>query len=119
MNKHQEDYEQTLIFQWSAYFPVLRWMFHPPNGGKRSPREASRLKAQGVKSGVADILLPLPMDGFHGLWIELKRRKQDGPSKVSPKQKKFLRDMAEKGYRCEVCYGANEAIKVITEYAKL
>lgn len=117
--KHQEDTEQKIIFQWAGYYPELRWLFSIPNGGKRDKREGARLKAQGVKAGVSDIFLPLPKEGFHGLYIELKRRKQDGPSKVSPKQKLFHVDMIAQGYRCEVCYGANEAIDTIKEYAKI
>jgi len=119
MNNHHEDYEQTLVFQWAAYYPVLHWMMHIPLGGKRNPREAARLKAQGVKAGVSDILLPLPMDGYHGLWLELKRRKQDGASKVSQKQAAFLKDMETAGYKVAVCYGASEAIDVIKRYANI
>lgn len=117
--KHQEDYEQKLIFEWAAYYPVLHWLHAIPNGGKREPREAARLKAQGVKAGVSDIFLPLPMSGYHGLYVEVKRRKQDGTSKVSKKQKLFHVDMIAQGYRCEVCYGANEAIDIIKEYANI
>ena len=119
MNKHHEDYEQKLIFEWAAYYPVLRWLHAIPNGGKREPREAARLKAQGVKAGVSDIFLPLPMKGYLGLYIEVKRRKQDGPSRVSDKQTKFQIDMRKQGYFCVVCYGANEAISIIKKYAKI
>ncbi len=117
MAHHHEDYEQTLVFQWAAYYHVLRWLHSVPNGGKRNAREAARLKAQGVKSGVSDMFLPMVMDGCPGLYIELKRRKQDGPSKVSPKQALFHRDMKKQGYKCVVCYGADEAISIIKEYA--
>lgn len=119
MARHHEDAEQVLIFKWASYYPILRWMHAIPNGGKRNPREAARLKAQGVKSGVSDICLPLPMGGYHGLYIELKRRKQDGTSKVSKNQTAFCRDMTTLGYKAVVCYGANEAIQVIKEYAKI
>lgn len=36
--------------------PDVVW-FHPPNGGARSEREGAKFKAQGVKAGVADIVL--------------------------------------------------------------
>ena len=53
-----------------------------PNGGKRNPREAGRLKAQGVKAGVSDLLLPFSSQGAHGLWIEMKA----GRNKLTPNQ---------------------------------
>ena len=90
---------------------------HIPNGGARTKREGARLKREGVRSGVSDLFLPLPVGEYHGLWIELKKRKQDGGGKVSPKQALFHRDMKKQGYKCVVCYGANEAISIIKKYA--
>jgi hypothetical protein len=43
--------------------------FHPPNGGGRSKREGAKFKAQGVKAGVADIVLVYQGRHFE---IELK-----------------------------------------------
>lgn len=119
MASHHEDAEQTIVFTWAAYYPVLRWLFSIPNGGRRNPREAARLKAQGVKSGISDICLPLVTKEYPGLYIELKRRKVDGPSRVSPKQALFHKDMEEQGYKVAVCYGANEAIDIIKKYANI
>jgi hypothetical protein len=116
---HHEELEQTALFMWAAHFPDLRWMFAIPNGGKRNQREAARLKAQGVKPGVSDVFLPLSRNGHQGLYIEMKRRKSDGPSRVTPKQQQFQNAMTREGYLCHVCFGAGEAIEVIKEYAKL
>ena len=125
--KHAEDSEQQTLFDWAEYYPVLRWMFAIPNGGKRSKMEAARLKRQGVKAGVSDIFLPLPTEsteelsdtGYNGLFIEMKRRKVDGPSRPTPKQKEFHVAMTRQGYKCVVCYGAEEAIQAIKEYVSL
>ena len=94
-------------------------MFAIPNGGNRNIREAARLKRQGVKSGVSDIFLPSAKGGFHGMFIELKRRKLDGPSKVAPNQRAFLAVMKAHGYKTVVCYGADEAIAAIQDYLML
>lgn len=117
--KHHEDAEQKAVFDWAAYFPELRWMHAIPNGGNRNKREAARLKGQGVKPGVSDIFLPLPVDPFHGLYIEMKRRKVNGPSRITKDQGDFLFDMVTLNYRCIVCYGADEAIQAIRDYANL
>ncbi len=123
MASHDEDREQAALFDWAAYYPRLRWMYAIPNGGNRNIREARRLVAQGVKAGVSDIFLPIVKRtaGGHyaGLYIEMKRRKKSGPSRIRPDQADFVRDMKIEGYKAVVCYGAGEAIKVITEYAEL
>ena len=115
--KYLESKEQIALFEWASYFPKLKWMMHIPNGGYRKPREAARLKAEGVRAGVYDVLLPLPMPPYNGLWLELKR--SDGKGRLSPKQKEFKSDMEAKGYKCVVCLGTGAAIEAITEYAKL
>lgn len=109
--------EQKAIMQWTAYQsgkkPELELLYHIPNGGKRNGREAANLKAQGVKSGVPDLCLPVARKGFHGLYIELKRIKG---GRVSENQDKWLTALMEQGYFTAVCYGAEQAIKIITEY---
>ncbi len=137
MPRHNEDAEQSALFEWASYYPVLRWLHHIPNGGKRDAREGARLKAQGVKPGVADIFLPMArqipcelsnayggvMENqntfFHGLYIEMKRRREDGRSGVSQNQADFGKAMQEAGYDYRICYGADEAIQVIKKYANL
>lgn len=115
----KEAEEQEALFQWAAYqlgtMPELEIMHHIPNGGSRNKIEAARLKAQGVKSGVPDISLPVARKGFHGLYIELKRQKG---GVVSESQSKWLGALMEQGYMVAVCYGAEQAIKVIKEYLK-
>lgn len=115
----KEGEEQEALFQWAAYqlgtMPELELMHHIPNGGSRNKIEAARLKAQGVKSGVPDIFLPVARKGFHGLYIELKRKKS---GVVSESQSKWLGALMEQGYMTAVCYGAEQAINVIKEYLK-
>ena len=121
--KHHEDDEQAALFDWAAFFPKLKFMFAIPNGGNRNPREAARLKRQGVKPGVSDVFLPIPKTTagghYHGLFIEMKRRKKDGRSQVSPAQKEFKIEVIRMGYRCVICYGAGEAIEAIKDYCDL
>ena len=122
--KHHEDKEQEIVFAWASYHKELRWMHSIPNGGKRDPREAARLKKQGQTNGVSDIFLPRPTDssegladtGYHGLYIEMKRRKVDGSSRVTKDQQDFIDYATDQGYRCVVCYGAEEAIDAIKAY---
>lgn len=112
-----EAQEQMWLFDWcrmaSVKWPVLDLLYHCPNGGSRNKIEAARLKAQGVKSGVPDLFLPAPVGKFHGLYIEMKRRKG---GTLSLEQKEWISRLREQGYRVEVCKGFQEAADLIEEY---
>lgn len=110
-----EHAEQVTLVQWfNLSYPALKGrLFAVPNGEHRHVAVAARLKREGVVPGVPDLMLPVPSDGYHGLFIELKRAKG---GRVSPEQKDWLAFLSEQGYRAEVCKGAAEAIAVIDSY---
>lgn len=112
---HFEDDNQKALFDWANHYPILNWMYANANGGKRNAREGRRLKAQGVKAGVWDIFLPLPMHDYHGLFIEMKH----GKNKLTKKQSEFGQFVHEQGYLTATCYNWDEARRVITDYADL
>lgn len=120
--KFVEDDHQAALFKWasmeSARKPALSNLFAVPNGGKRNVREATRLKSQGVKAGVPDLMLAYPANGFAGFFIELKRPIVKGESRpsVSKEQSDWIRRLSEAGYRAQVCYGWLEAKEAITDY---
>ena len=124
MGKFIEDDHQKALFKWAdmVVSPTnpTNLMFAIPMGGKRDMREAVRMKAQGSKAGVPDMCLPVASDGFHGLYIELKRPIVKGEAKpvVSAEQKYWIEQLREQGYRAEVCYGWIEAKTLIEEYLK-
>jgi len=107
-----EHEEQKTLFQWARNFPELTSMFAIPNGGHRNIITASRLKAEGVKSGVPDIFLPLARGKYHGLFIEIKAMK----GRATDNQDIYLDNLRLNGYRAEVCHGFAEAKKAIEEY---
>ena len=109
---HQESQEQQALFEWAAYQPGLELMHHIPNGGKRNPREATRLKREGVKAGIPDIFLPVPRQGWHGLYIEMKA--QGG--RLSKAQKDMHQKLSDQGYAVVVCRGCDEAIETVKKY---
>lgn len=53
---HPEDDLQRAVVSTLALSPELRAVAIP-NGGKRNIREAARMKAQGVRAGVSDLLV--------------------------------------------------------------
>lgn len=122
---HDEDAEQAALFGWAAFHPRLKWMHAIPNGAhlagsqKQRAAQMSRLKNQGLKTGVLDVFLPVASQGFHGLYIEMKRRKKSGQSRISKDQREFADAMMAEGYAVAICYGADEAIQAIKEYVLL
>lgn len=114
-----ESEEQQTIFKWAQAmenkYPELAWLVAIPNGGLRNMPEAVRFKAEGVRKGFPDMILPVARGAYHSLAIELKRRKG---GVVSPEQKAWLAALKEQGWSAVVCRGADEAITAITEYLR-
>ena len=82
------------------------------------------MKAEGVRKGVPDVFLPVPMtyvsegqvtDMKAGLWIEMKA----GKNKPSDEQNWWIENLQEMGYRVEVCYSSGDAIEIINDYLDL
>lgn len=111
--------EQMCIFRWAAYMaqekPELKLLYHVPNGGKRDIGTARKLKQEGVKAGVPDIVLPVARGGYHGLYIELKV----GKNKPTALQREWLEKLEKEGYYTTWCVGSKQAIEVIQNYLQL
>lgn len=88
-----------------------------PNGGQRHKAVAGKLRAEGVKRGVPDILcFAHGVDSMgqpcHGLAIEMKA----GKNKPTEEQKAWLLALAEEGWAPYVCYSAGEAFEKLAHY---
>lgn len=94
--------------------PILKWMKHTPNGGKRPKGEAGKLKAMGVKKGYPDIDLPLSHGAWKGLAIELK----SPTGRVSPDQQEWLDRLAADGWLVGVARTLDEFIAITNQYLK-
>lgn len=117
--KTTESQEQIALFEWSAImeykYPELKLMFHVPNGGLRNKVVAAKLKLEGVKSGVPDVVLPVARNGFYGLYIELKAK----GGKLSDNQLWWIAATRNQGYLSVICYGWEQAKDVIEMYLKV
>ena len=115
--RHDEHHEQVSLIAWAEWAsfdrPELAMLFAIPNGGARDAVTGAKMKAEGVKPGVPDLCLPVARCGYHGLYIEMKRR--DG-GRVSPVQQRWIDRLTEQGYRVVVCHGRDEAERVIVAY---
>lgn len=124
--------------------PELRWLHAIPNGGYRDKATAGKLKAEGVKRGVSDMFLPLPMKGpivggsyqgqelqtftYAGLYVEMKRPRveKEGVRKpriiaqsegeLSAEQTEFVQYARQNGYAVSVCFDWVSAAQQIQLY---
>lgn len=109
-----EHEEQSAFFWWIAYQPAIRDLtFAIPNGGDRNVLVGKKLKAEGVRRGVPDIFIAHPVGKYHGLFIEMKRRKG---GTLSKEQRAWIERLTGQGYRVEVCNGYEEAVGAVQRY---
>lgn len=115
---HEEaDIQSEFFAQAKIFFPRIpeKLLFAVPNGGSRNKLEAINLKRQGVKSGVADVLLLIPKGGFASLCLEFKTK----TGKQSDDQKEFQKQAEMCGSKYVIVRSVKEAIEKVREYLKL
>jgi hypothetical protein len=106
--------EQILFATWLDKMGLKYYAV--PNGGWRTMSEGLKFKRSGVKSGVPDVCIPLPVEPYHGLYIELKRVKG---GVVSETQKEWIEYLNSVGYRAVVCKGFAAARLEVEYYLDL
>jgi len=87
-------------------------LFAIPNGGARDAITGSRLKAEGVRAGILDLMLAVKRGLQGGLFIEMKKR----GNYASAEQKEVMHYLSIAGYSSIICHSADEAISAIEAY---
>lgn len=110
--------------------PQLKWLHAIHNQGHGDAIRGAKAKAEGVKAGVADLFLPVPIsrvDNLHGnnpldyplkacgLYLELKV----GVNTPSLIQLEFMADMRAAGYAADWAVGWLEAREKILAYLQI
>lgn len=109
-----ETQEQKQLIQWCRTDPRYQYLFHIPNETVGGQGWIIRNRQLGVKSGVPDLFYPVPMGGFHGLFIEMKTK----TGRVSQEQKKWIAALETFGYKCVVARGWEDARQALEEYVQ-
>ena len=86
---------------------------HSPNGGFRDAREGAKFKRMGTSAGYPDFVLPYARKGYHGLYIEVKRRYG---GKLSEAQIYWRDLLIREGYAWYEAKGADQCIKIVQNY---
>lgn len=99
------------------FFPRLpdKLLFAVPNGGSRHKIEAVNMKRQGVKAGVADVILQIPKKGFASLCLEFKTK----TGRQSKEQREYQRQVEMAGSKYVVVRSVEEAIGEMRMYLLL
>ena len=116
MGEHQiQSAIVSMSSQMERLCPDIALLFAIPNGGNRDAVTGARLKREGVKSGVPDMMLPVPRGGYCGLFIEVKTPK----GRLSVNQQSWFAALEKVGNKCIVVRSPTEAIDAIMEYLSL
>ena len=113
--RQEEHRIQCAIVKWFNYaYPAYRGgcLFAVPNGGHRNIQTARSLKAEGVTSGVSDLLLLVPKRDYHGLCVEVKTP----IGRQSDNQKNWQRIIEAQGYRYEIVRSLDEFVELVRWY---
>jgi hypothetical protein len=111
--KHAEHDLQINCLKWLRLQYPKAWYHATPNGGRRNEKEAVRLKAEGVRAGVADLFIASHSDSdAKGLWVEMKI----GKGRQSDAQKVFEFEMTERGYNYAIARSLDEFMKIVNDF---
>jgi hypothetical protein len=97
------------------YPAAFKLIYHVPNGGHRHKAVAAKLKGQGVKAGVPDLVLPMARGGHFGLYIEFKAMPPFDAA-VSASQDAYIQALIDQGYLAVVCRGHIDALECLRAY---
>lgn len=112
-NEYQEC---RTYWEWSQLNPLIKnHLVHHVNEGKRSIVTGHRLKIIGMSKGLPDYQLFIPNLKYHGLLIEMKSKCQKG-KKQKKEQTEWIDRLIINGYFATFAFGADEAIKITTDY---
>lgn len=114
---HLEDKLQMACVRWFElqYNQYAIYLHHSPNGGYRTPAEASIFKSMGTRAGFPDLLLFLPNQYYCFMGIELKV----GNNKQSPAQLQMQQAFESVGAKYVVVRSLDEFMDVVDTYMRM
>ena len=111
----RETDEQRQLIQWARGKQWGQFLFHIPNESVGGMGWVVRNRQMGMKKGVPDLMLPVPMHGYHGLFIEMKA----AGGRLSNEQKCWLKALEAFGYRAVACKGWEAARDELERYMSM
>ncbi len=120
MNEHEI---QAAFIRWLNQVAVLRWVdqlmmdgkfcaFAPPNMGRRNYQTASYMKAEGMRSGVPDIVIPDCAGIRPDLYLEFKTAR----GSLSKSQRVWKEALSRGGDRYRVVRSVEDAVAAVERW---
>lgn len=97
----EHDLQKTVCQYLDAVLPSSVRYFAVPNGGHRNKATAGRLKAEGVKAGIPDLVF---LRGGSAAFVEMKT----GTGRLSVAQAEFLEWAVANGFEAAVCRSVDD-----------
>lgn len=120
-NPKEYDIHVQFIQYLEVQYPNLLF-WHTPNNQELSFLDrikaiviAKKRQKLGVKKGVPDLFFPVPQKGFHGLFIELKRK----GGRLEKEQKQMIKRLEDNFFKVDVCFSLDQAINCLDDYLNL
>lgn len=116
--------QESVVRYIRAKYPTVMITISPEGIWNIPIQVGMKLKRMGYTAGTPDIHFLKARNGYHGLYIELKRPEvRDNSGKlirrkgvVSKEQEAFIKYLNDEGYMAGVCYGVQEACNLIDWY---
>lgn len=103
---------QVKLIQYIRTFYPDVLIFAIPNGAAVSGRNRLRLHKEGLISGIPDVFIATPKNGFNGLFIELKTL-----TGIESNNQKIIRErLVNNGYLVYVARQLDTALQLIEDY---
>jgi hypothetical protein len=115
--KYEEHKIQVEAVSWfrAVYSQFDELFYAVPNGARRDKRAGKRLKDEGMRRGIPDLILDLPRGRYAGLRAETKTETGD----ESGDQKEVIAKMRAVGFYVFVYRDAEEFKKEVRQYLAL
>ena len=107
--------QHNCVMWFDAEYPEYRGLLYHNYNNPPNKIQGRILKGLGLRKGVPDLFLALPINGRPGLYIEMKNEK----GTLQPEQEKYRDKLKKVGYSWELCRSLEEFQKIITKYLVL
>lgn len=105
--------QKQCVAWFRATYPAIEQAFFAvPNGGARNAWTAKIMKDEGVRAGVADLILLVPERGYASLCIEMKTP----TGKQEKSQKDFERLITKMRSKYVICRSLEEFQREVKDY---
>lgn len=108
-----EAQEQAIFIHWLKINKI--WYSASGSGVNLAPVQAMKLKRIGVAKGYPDVFVPLPVEPYHGFFLEMKKSRG---GKVSLEQIEWIKYLQSQNYYAEVARGFDDAKNKFLGYVK-